>query len=259
VFYLLKRLGVEKIGISGGEPLLKEGLVDLLQLAREDAFLKSLKIALITNGTLLNEKVIDVLRANHIALGISLPGISTYSFHTESRANTVQEVLLWIKKASENGILTTVGITVTRVNIEELFETMSIALKNGANSITLSKFIAGGRGGNYCNELSLSQDECLKMLDIAEFVLKAANKRATLVPRLQVSDDFSARYKHIWIQGECSAAKQTFTIDPSGYIRVCNLSTHRCGHILDSDIILDKEYWNGFTNGCNKLDICGGV
>ena len=66
---------------------------------------------------------------------------------------------------------TTVNITVTRINYDELFETIALGLLNGASSVLLNRFLPGGRGLLYRQKLELSREQLNGMLDTAEEVL----------------------------------------------------------------------------------------
>ncbi len=69
----------EKIGIyfQGGEPLLRPHLIDKIcsQIKALDSFNKDFKFYVQTNGTVLNQKILDVLIKHNISIGISIDGL----------------------------------------------------------------------------------------------------------------------------------------------------------------------------------------
>ena len=117
----------------------------------------------------MNEEYLYLFKKNDVHLSMSLPGYETFEEHTG--VNNADGVLYWFSKAKELGLSTTLNVTVTKKNYHELFETLSMGLINGANSILLNRFLPGGRGLSYMDELILSNDQVNGMLDIAEEVL----------------------------------------------------------------------------------------
>lgn len=247
-------IGVERIGISGGEPILKEGLPDLLRYIRSNTTLnKGRKITLISNGAAMNDELIALFKETSVHLSLSFPGLSTFAYHTGSETNTASNILRWLKRAKEEGLSTTANITVTKQNFHELYETIANALISGAESILLNRFLFGGRGASYKDELSLTKEQIREMIDVAEDVLQTANRVGSIgteVPRCLISEDMRED-RHLRVGSLCAAAKSNgfFVIDPSGYVRACNHSPKRLGNIFDDEIISEKEYWQTFANG----------
>ena len=252
--HVLENIGVERIGISGGEPILKEGLAELLRYIRNNTSLnKGRKITLISNGAAMNEELICLFKETNVHVSFSLPGLSTFAYHTSCETNTASNVLRWLKRAKEEGLSTTANITVTKQNFHELYETIANALIAGAESILLNRFLFGGRGVAYKDELHLTQEQIREMIDVAENVLQTADRVGSVgteVPLCLIEKD-KREGKHLRVGSLCAAAKSNgfFVIDPSGYIRACNHSPKRLGYIFDDDIISDKDYWRIFADG----------
>src|SRR4030067_908187 len=71
-------VGIEKIRVTGGEPLLRKGIVSLLSRLGEIPGLK--KLVLTTNGLLLPEMAEDLRRAGVESLNISLDSLAPDRF-----------------------------------------------------------------------------------------------------------------------------------------------------------------------------------
>jgi radical SAM protein with 4Fe4S-binding SPASM domain len=256
---VLERYGVEQISISGGEALLKDGLIDILAYIREkNVFSRGSKIVLISNGLAMNERFLAAFGKYDVHLSLSLPGLSTFAEHTG--VDNAEGVLYWLGEAKKAGIETTVNVTVTRLNYNELFETIANGLIAGADTLLLNRFLIGGRGITYQNELSLNREQLNGMLDIAEDILRKSKRTGSVgteFPMCIISKPKSC-YKQLNIGNLCAAGKGFFVIDPSGYVRVCNHSPRKVGHVFDADIISDRDYWNRFVHrnyiptGCIK-------
>jgi radical SAM protein with 4Fe4S-binding SPASM domain len=245
---ILGEYGVKYISISGGEALLKEGLIDILAYIRQkNIFNRGRRIVLISNGLAMNKNFLAAFKQYNIHLSLSLPGLSTFEKHTGT--DNAGGVLYWLRETKKESVETTVNVTVTKLNYHELFETIANGLIAGADTLLLNRFLIGGRGIAYKNELSLNRSQLNGMLDIAEDILRKSNRPGSVgteFPLCIISKPVDY-YKRLNIGSICAAGKNFFVIDPSGYIRVCNHSPRKTGHIFNPDIINDRAYWNRFV------------
>lgn len=249
--------GIKMFSLSGGEILLKEGFDRLIRYIREEGDKRNIhhQIVVISNGLLMKHDYLELFKELDVHLSMSLPGYETFEYHTG--VDNAEGVLHWFREAKEIGLSATVNVTVTQKNIHELFETISLGLINGANDVLLNRFLPGGRGLTYMNELLLSSSQINIMLETAEEVLDYANRYGnvgTEIPLCAILD--KNKYKRIHVGYQCAAAKSFFVIDPSGQIRTCNHSPHVVGHIFSNPMITDTEYWNRFANSDYKPDSC---
>ena len=246
---ILARYGVKNISISGGEALLKSELIAILEYIREkNVFNKGTSIVLISNGLSMNEDFLSAFKKYNVHLSLSLPGLETFEKHTGQ--DNAKKVLHWLSRAKEEKISTTVNVTVTNINYYELYETIAHGLIAGADTILLNRFLIGGRGIKYKEELSLNNEQLNGILDVAETVLTKSNRWGAVGTEypLCVISRGKDYYKRLSIGSICAAGKTFFVVDPSGFIRVCNHSPRKVGHIFDSDIISDNNYWERFAN-----------
>lgn len=258
--------GVETISISGGECLLKDCLKDVILYINKESKKhgKRKEIVLISNGLLMNEDYLRFFKQYHVHLSMSLPGIETFEEHTG--VDNANGVLHWFQEAKKLGMNTTVNVTVTNKNYFELFKTISMGLISGASSVLINRFLPGGRGLLYQNELVLDRKQLNGMLDTTEEVLLLSNRYGqvgTEIPLCAIESP--EKYKRLGYGSKCSAAKDFFVIDPAGQIRTCNHSPRVVGNVFDKDMIKDKEYWSVFANSkyhptrcrtCKSIELC---
>jgi radical SAM protein with 4Fe4S-binding SPASM domain len=252
---------VNDLAFTGGEPLLKEGLFDIIR----HAVGLGVHTHLLSNGRNMSDEVLQFCAENKVQLSMSLPGLETFQEHTDSDTNP-HDVLNWLRKSHKLGIATVAGITVTNRNLDELFETMAEALLAGADSILLNRFMPGGRGLRH-REMELNKEQLTEMLDTAEEVLRTANRFGHVGTELPHCVIEPAKYEHLKVGTQCSAATGFFVIDPSGYVRVCNHSEHRLLHWRELDSVTEHPYWKRFTEksflppsclGCEHSFRCDG-
>jgi hypothetical protein len=156
----------------------------------------------------MNEEHLKFFKEMNVHLSMSLPGYLSFEEHTG--VDNADYVLECFSKAKEIGLECTANITVTRKNYYELFETISLAIINGASDILLNRFLPGGRGLKYMNELCLSTEQINGMLDTAEEVLTLANRYGnvgTEIPKCIIASANS--YKRIHVGYLCAAAKDS--------------------------------------------------
>ncbi|MDR0563473.1 MAG: GTP 3',8-cyclase MoaA [Azoarcus sp.] len=89
-------LGVRKIRLSGGEPLLRHGIERLVEMLATlvDSNGKPIDLALTTNGTLLAKKARSLKDAGLARLNVSLDALDENIFHTMSGSNTSPALVL---------------------------------------------------------------------------------------------------------------------------------------------------------------------
>ncbi|MGE4277073.1 MAG: GTP 3',8-cyclase MoaA [Lawsonibacter sp.] len=95
-------LGIRKIRITGGEPLVRRGI---LSLCRELAQLPGLEdLALTTNGTLLAPIAKELKAAGVGRVNISLDTLDPDKYHTITRLGQLEDALSGIRAAMEAGL-----------------------------------------------------------------------------------------------------------------------------------------------------------
>lgn len=94
-------LGISKIRITGGEPLVKRGIV---KLCREIAGIEGLKeLCMTTNGTLLKEYAVDLKEAGVDRINISLDTLDPEKYRQITRLGSLQDALQGIGAAFQAG------------------------------------------------------------------------------------------------------------------------------------------------------------
>jgi radical SAM protein with 4Fe4S-binding SPASM domain len=271
--------GVSNLAFTGGEPLMKPDIFDLIGFAGScttehietvDGSLKSTfappKLYLISNGKLVDEKVFEICAKHNVHLSMSLPGLTTLKYHTGGKGDP-DIILDKFRKAKEYGLSTTVNVTVTRKNIHELYETIANGLIAGADSLLMNRFLPGGRGIKYTKELLLSMDQTNEMLDIAEEVLTTSNRIGSVGTELPKCILKRTDYKQLSVGTQCSAAIDFFVIGPSGYVRTCNHSPVELNNFTEWEHLKNHPYWKRFVmkqyhpemcHGCGMLFDCDG-
>lgn len=246
--------GVSEFAFTGGEPLLKVGWREVVRFARrlEVNRLEAVaparstpKLHLTSNGRAMEDEDLCFLAEEGVHLMLSLPGVETYAEHTGG--GDPERVLALFSAAQRLGLSTTVGVTVTRRNLHEVYSTIGQAFLAGAGTLLLNRFLPGGRGTAHMRDLALDADGLRTMLDEAEAALQDAGRTGHVGTELPVCAFDAGRLERLGVGTQCGAASTFFVVDPSGFVRVCNHSPVRLLPWTDLDRVWGEPRWRRFA------------
>jgi len=133
-------MGIEKIRITGGEPLVRLGIVEFLGMLSLIPGLKHL--ALTTNGMLLSEMASDLYRAGVQRLNVSLDSLDPLTFNRITRGGDLQRVLAGLDAAEQAGFPPPkINVVIMRgINDAEILDFADRTLSHG-NSIRFIEYM----------------------------------------------------------------------------------------------------------------------
>ena len=94
-------LGISRVRVTGGEPLVRRGIVDFITSLHTIAGLQDISIT--TNGVLLEEMAEGLIRAGKLRLNISLDSLDRHKFHKITGSDEYDRVWRGINRAEELG------------------------------------------------------------------------------------------------------------------------------------------------------------
>ena len=94
--------GISKIRITGGEPLVRKGIIDFIGEVASCPGLKDLSLT--TNGVLLKQYAAPLKEAGLKRLNVSLDSLNSDRFHEVTRGNKLAEVLEGLEEAERVGL-----------------------------------------------------------------------------------------------------------------------------------------------------------
>lgn len=118
-------LGINKVRITGGEPLVRKGILSLIENIRKHDGIKDL--ALTTNGLLLKEMASNLKSAGLNRVNISLDSLNPQKYAMMTRGGKLNKVLEGIEMAKK------VGLTPIKINV---------VLIGGFNDDEIESFVA---------------------------------------------------------------------------------------------------------------------
>jgi len=264
----LADLGAEELYISGGEPLTRGDLFDLIGHAVD----LGLRVATITNGWYLTkEKALLFKKSGVDHVSVSVDGIGRTHDEFRNKANSFARCVRAIKLLKDAGVRTYLSPTFSKHNINELPALFSLALELGVNFSTkvmipmgraraLSKYCLSSREHKGLYEYLLAKEAELDgKIDIAT----TCNPYAVL---------FSGRRKLASdrIRGGCAAGISILCISADGNILPCSRLQIALGNVCEvslSDIwhssevlamLRDRDNLRGKCGACRYRNWCGG-
>ncbi len=122
------RIGVRKVRITGGEPLVRKGVLSFFdRLSRLDLIDE---IALTTNGILLAEYANDLKTAGIRSLNVSLDSLIPETFDFVTRGGALSRVLAGLDKAEAAGLKIKLNMVVMKgVNDREILDFARLSLE----------------------------------------------------------------------------------------------------------------------------------
>jgi len=157
-----RRLGIETVYITGGEPLLYPGLDHVLEAA---AGVEGLETVLCTNGTLLTSDHAERFRKMGIRLHISVDGPPEFHDRFRRLQGAFRFAERGVQRAVEAGISVSIVSSISRYNLDSLEFLVNWAAETGACQFFVQPLLITGRGDQIA-------DACLSFAQMDRMILQ---------------------------------------------------------------------------------------
>jgi radical SAM protein with 4Fe4S-binding SPASM domain len=135
---------------SGGEPLLRDDLFELLAEAKR----LKLRTVISTNGTLIDESTAAKLKdANLAYAGISLDGAEPFHDKFRQSQGAFKATLKGIENCQKAGLRTGLRFTITKSNASQVSTIFDIAHETGIRRLCFYHLVRSGRGAGIGTEV----------------------------------------------------------------------------------------------------------
>ena len=168
-------LGIEKIRITGGEPLVRSNIIAFLGRLSVISGLRHL--ALTTNGLLLSEMAADLYKAGVQRLNVSLDSLNAQTFSEITRGGDLKKVLAGLEAAEQAGFPPPkINCVIMRgVNEEEILSFAEMSRLRG-NSIRFIEYMPAVKEDDW-QRYCISGEEILEKI-AARYTLEQIDKGA---------------------------------------------------------------------------------
>jgi GTP 3',8-cyclase len=158
---LFVQLGVEKIRLTGGEPLVRH---DLHRLVAKLSAIEGIKdLCLTTNGALLAEQVGALHQAGLRRVNISLDSLDPEKFKRITKRGNLDRVLEGLFAAQKQGLhpIKLNAVIERGVNDDDILELVEFSRKNGC-AIRFIEYMDVGNANNWTSEKLVSKKEIIE-------------------------------------------------------------------------------------------------
>ena len=124
-----KEIGIKKIRLTGGEPLLRKDIVSIVSGIKKIGIDE---IYITTNGTLLSEKIKSLCKAGLSGINISLDSLEEKQFKEITRGGKLSKVLEGIEKSYDFGLKVKINSVIIKgINENAIRDLAELTLKKG--------------------------------------------------------------------------------------------------------------------------------
>ena len=200
---------VFQVNFGGGEPFVRRDFLSILDACHR----KDLVTCISTNGTLLEDDVLDFLKEREMAyLQVSLDGGTSATNNSIRGIGTFEKIVKGLERLNKWKIDFSINMVLTRLNFPEISSLYSLARDYGAK-LRISRFRPSGRGKDSWEYLRLEKQD-----------LKAFSQWLTDHNDVATGDSFFSLEedeRKVLSLNLCGAAKFTCCIDPEGSVYPC--------------------------------------
>ncbi len=272
---------------SGGEPLLRGDLFELIAFARE----KGLRTVLSTNGTLITEQAAETLAGLDLSYaGISLDGPEAMHDRFRGKQGSFAATMRGIENCRKAGIRTGLRFTMTRENIDRIETIFAIAAEAGIRRLCFYHLIRTGRAEQLGDQMPSSEQtrramdtllretDRLVEADGADEVLTVGNHadgpyllmrlKEDKPEHLSAAEEFLHRAAGNRVGQNIAAVDWAGRVTPDQFWRnysLGNILERPFGEIWqdESDPVLNilrhkHQYTDSKCGRCRWFDLCGG-
>ncbi|MEM3445973.1 MAG: radical SAM protein [Candidatus Korarchaeum sp.] len=243
VLRILRDLGVPQVTFTGGEPTLREDLVELVEEAQRLGIVSGV----VTNGTLLSEELSERLaRAglDYIQITLEASDPEVHERITGVRGSW-ERTVEGIRNILRTGVYVSVNSTLLRENSSRIADTLRFVAGLGVHGYSLNRLIYSGRA-KLAEDLEPDFDEMRRVVSEAKELC------------LQLGLDFTwygvTRYCEIdpielgLGPKFCSACSIAIAVEPDGSVIPCQSHYLRLGNILRDDW---ERIW--YSEECRRI------
>ncbi|MEW6006751.1 MAG: radical SAM protein [bacterium] len=222
-----------KIALTGGEPLLKGELWDIID------YLKSFNVSLslISNGTLISKCIREIKQSGLKEFYISLDGITEETNDAIRGKGSFKKAIEGISELKSHGFSVVIMYTLLKRNLQEAMELFDFALKLKVNGYIIERFFPLGRGKKIASEV-VSGGEIDSLYQHIFKQVREVYLAEEMVKYRAIQIRFDRKAK---IYGaECIAGRDGLTILPDATTLPCRRFNLAIGNLLEKPL---AEIW----------------
>lgn len=207
----MKAINCKKFALSGGEPFLHPEIWDIMDCLCTEDF----NIALVTNGTLINEFIVDKICKYKFTLQVSLNGSSAKNDDIIRGKGSFDKTMkgLYLIKDKNQLDKVKINFVVTKINFDDVSEMVDLVKKIGIKKLSFNFITESGRGKDNFDILSLTDEEKILILDKLQNIKNANAQLEMKIPEVAHGCSLTSK--------DSEEIKINIRIDPEGNVFAC--------------------------------------
>ncbi len=186
----LAEYGAPVILFSGGEPLMRKDLMELITYAKD----KGLRAVISTNGTLITEEKAEELKQFGLSyVGISLDGLRETNDKFRGIEGAFDDALQGIRNCLKLGIKVGLRFTINKRNAQDIPGIFELIEKEKIPRVCFYHLVYSGRGSRLMEE-DLTHEETRNVVDLIIDKTKEAHDRGNKIEVLTVDNHADGPY-----------------------------------------------------------------
>lgn len=203
----LVQFGVPSVLFSGGEPLMRPDLFELIGYAVE----RGLRAVISTNGTLIAPDMAKQIKQHGVSyVGISLDGIGDMNDKFRGVSGAFDRAVAGIKNCQDAGVRIGLRLTLTKRNVQDLEGLFDFFEAKKIERACFYHFVPSGRGGTMADEdlthtqsrdaveIILAKTRSFKQAGRTTDILTVDNHVDGVYVYLRLAEQDAARAEEVW-------------------------------------------------------------
>lgn len=256
--------GVVDLGISGGEPLLRHDMLEILAHAKA----RRMSVGIASNGAKLSRaRASELSKLGLNRLQVSLDGFAPQHETLRKWPGLFDRVLRTISTAQDAGLRVHVCCTINVLNIAMLEEFVSFLAGTGVSRLNLSRFVPTGRG---THALDPGDDMWRSVIERSAALKTQYSRKLEIVTHLAQEILVDQKVRATPAFAGCQAGRGQGCVTANGTVLPCVLLPLAVGNVrrkpfrevwTNSPIIRrfqDRDQLTGACGACALRERCGG-
>jgi radical SAM protein with 4Fe4S-binding SPASM domain len=272
----LYEMGAKWFGLSGGEPLVRKDIFEIIAHAKS----LGMNVSLITNGYYVKGDILDKLARYEVMTAVSLDGVEETNDLTRGKGS-YQTALRAMKNLSDNDIFDCIVTTLNRRNVYEVDHIAEVGHKFNATRVVYHNYIPVGRAQEHLDLAPTPQQYEMVMNRIYDLMMDYKDKMSinvycpffARIAKQRGMPDFDYWFNNVFL-GQCFIGGRYMGLLENGDIRPCGFNEgYRMGNIRDKSMtdlwhemqekeftkkLKDRSNLKGKCGVCEYREICGG-
>ncbi|PVX26860.1 MAG: hypothetical protein CW691_00120 [Candidatus Bathyarchaeum sp.] len=272
----LHAMGAKWFGLSGGEPLVRKDIFEIIAHAKS----LGMNVSLITNGYYVKGDILDNLIKNEVMTAVSLDGTEETNDRTRGKGSYAT-ALKAMERLSDGGIFDCIVSTLNKRNCSEVDHIAELGYKYNATRVVYHNYIPVGRAQEHLDLAPTPQQYEVVMNRIYDLMMEYKDKMSinvycpffARIAKERGMPNFEYWFNNVFL-GQCFIGGRYMGLLENGDIRPCGFNEgYRMGNIRNKSM---TEIWNemqkselhrklrnrnnlkGKCGVCEYREICGG-